>query len=151
MQNKFEAMIRYSDALGNRIAAFAGLLLLLLSVGCASQTRQVIYADGSTEKESSTGVLQSIQGYDSEGVGLDGSTYKTTIQNMTGDTQMASVLLGGLQNLAMIFAANSNTNLWPIILSNQTAQARSPLMQQRTLRASMNKQKPAKKHHFLFF
>lgn len=123
----------------------------IVFAGCATQTREVTYANGAKEKESTIGVLQSVQGYDSEGVGLDGTSYKTTIQNIQGDVQMASVIMGGIENIAMIFAAQSNTNLWNVIMSNRTMQARSPLLQQRLLRANMNAPQPAKKHRFLFF
>lgn len=136
-------------------------LLAAALTGCATQTRTVTYADGSKEDESTTAVLQTIQGYDSEGVGLDGTTYKTTIQNLTGDVQMAQVLSSAFVNLAMLFAAQNNTNLWPIIATNMTAQARSPMMMRQRLlhtstepapsvRARAANAKP-KKHRFLFF
>lgn len=137
------------------IASF--VMAVLVCAGCASQTRQVKYADGSQETETSTGVLQTMQGYDSEGVGLDGTSYKTTIQNITGDVQMAQVLGASFVNLAMIMAAQNNTNLWPIIASNMTAQARSPYLrpggnpQQQLVRARMKASPIAKKHRFLFF
>jgi len=84
----------------------------LVGAGCASMTSTTTHKDGSTDKRSASSLLETIQGYADQGTNPDGSTYATSIQNMTGDVQMVMALDSLITHVVAATAlANGNTNV----------------------------------------
>ena len=93
--------------------------------GCATNTREMTYPDGSKEKLRQSVFLQTMQGYAADGIGLDGTQWHMTVQNLTGDAVMASTIFQGIDSLAgkaLLFAAGSNTNLQAVLNSATNGQ-----------------------------
>ena len=132
----------WATAKGLITLACVAVAALLLCLGCASNTRDITYADGSHEKVSQNVFFETMQGYAAHGVGLDGTEWDMSVQNLTGDAALAGTIFQGLDSLAgkaMLFAAGSNTNLLNVLMNATNGQkiALSPSESQKAKRYMM--------------
>ena len=107
------------------LLACLGAICLVVG-GCATNVRDITYADGSRERVTQTVFLETMQGYTAGGVGLDGTSWSMGVQNLTGDTALASVIFSGIDSLAskaLLFAANGDTNLMAVLNSATNGQS----------------------------
>jgi len=100
---------------GSMKTSFAILIMAaMIFAGCSTMQQTTTHKDGTKDTRKASALLETIQGYADTGTNPDGSTYSTSIQNLTGDVQMVyaiDLLVSHIGQIALMASGNTNATL----------------------------------------